>query len=128
MIRRGTGGFWRRLAAIMAAYAVAMQSLLIAVGGSAVPSSADQASLGSALCLHQGGSGSHLPADVPNHPEWTCCILCVSDPHHSLIGTPFVIHRTSAHASSAYWSTEVGPTGRLPAHSIASARGPPPRA
>ena len=121
--------YWRPMIGIVVAYAIAAQSLLIAAGGFALPSSADVASPDSALCVHDGQSPAQPPADIPRHSEGMHCILCIPGPHHALTGAPPVLVRHAAiHASTIDWPTDLAPFPGIPAHSIANPRGPPPGA
>jgi hypothetical protein len=122
---RGSGRFWRPMIGAVVAYAVAVQSLLIAVGGFALPAHASQGALGFELCLHDDQSPPELPAGIPDHSGCTHCIFCFAGSHHALIEAPRVLfHRVSAQIVSDPWPADKRRLLRLP-YSIASPRGPP---
>lgn len=93
MFRRGIRSwrFWRPLIGVVVAYAVAAQSLFIAVGGFALPAHADAGTPGFELCLHSTQAAPDTPAGVPDHPACSHCILCFAGAHHALIGAPPIL-------------------------------------
>src|ERR1700761_8526469 len=78
---------WRALVAIAVAYAVAAQSLLIALGGFALAAPASDAPAAFELCLHDGGAAPALPVGAPTHVPCTHCIFCFAGAHHAVIGS-----------------------------------------
>jgi hypothetical protein len=120
--------FWRPLIAIVAAYAVAAQSLLIALGGFAALAHADTRATAFVLCAHNSEGAPVPPVDGP-YPGCNHCIFCFAGAHHAVIGSPVV-----AAVRISVASTDVAPTSvaqappRRLAHSIANPRGPPLRA
>jgi hypothetical protein len=89
---------FRRFAAIVAAYAVALQMLFAAF---AVPGQAFGNADMAAMCLSNSGSGA--PVQPSSHDA--CCPGCIAG-HcaHLLFGTP----RTSAHVPWPARSTRIG--------------------
>jgi hypothetical protein len=122
---RESGRFWRPVIAAVVAYAVAVQGLLIAIGGFALPAHANHGSPGFELCLHDDQGSPELPTDVPDHSGCNHCILCFAGSHHALLEkSPVLFHRLSAQIINDPWPTDKRRLHRLP-HSIASPRGPP---
>jgi hypothetical protein len=122
---RGYGRFWRPLFGAVVAYAVAVQSLLIAAGGFVPSAHASQGLPGFELCVHDEQGSPELPADVPDHSGCTHCILCFAGSHQGLIGTPPVLfHHVSAQIINDSWPIDKRRVHRL-SYSIASPRGPP---
>lgn len=132
MVKFGSGykRFWRPLIGIVAAYAVAAQSLLIALGGLNLAAQAQAKELqpGFELCLHAGQSAADLPIGNPGSPGCAHCIFCFAGSHHAVVGaSPFVFVRLDAGIIDAPWIADKHVCG-LSAYSIASPRGPPLRA
>ena len=122
--------FCRRLIGILVAYAVAAQSLLIALGGLALPAHADDHAPAFELCLHDAAvtvpAPSELPAGDFDPSGCTHCIFCFAGSHHAVIGTsPTVFHRV--HVAVVVVRSMAGKSGlpHLRPYSIASPRGPP---
>ena len=127
MIRRSRASksLWRPLIGIAVAYAVAVQSLLIALGGFALPAQADQSTAAFELCLHDQTAPS-LPAGNPAKSGCTHCIFCFAGAHHALTApAPALLERLDAEGIGAPWAASKHSLVALPAHSIASPRGPP---
>ena len=105
MIARGSamGGighngsrYWRTLLSVVVAYAVAVQSLLIAVAGFSLPADAGHNAPAFELCLHDVSGTPELPASKPDFSDCTHCIFCFAGAHHAVIGTaPAVFHRVN---------------------------------
>lgn len=130
MIGRGSASrsFWRPLIGIAVAYAVAVQSLLIALGGFAEPAQADQSAAAFELCLHDQ-TAPGLPAGNPVKSGCTHCIFCFAGAHHALIAPAAVlVQRTQAAIVESSWAINRRALPRLAAYSIARPRGPPPSA
>ena len=88
-------GFWRRLIAVVLAHAVAVQALLIALGGFSLAATADQSKPAFELCSHDA-NGATSPAKFPNHSGCTHCTFCFAGAHHAVIGTaPSLFHRVN---------------------------------
>ena len=120
--------FWRPLIGVVVAYAVAIQSLLIVLGGFALTAHANGAPA-FALCLHDTQDASGLPAKSPGHPGCSHCIFCFAGSHHALIGAPrFLSHRVAAETIDVPSAADKHCVPHLSAYSIASPRGPPLRA
>jgi hypothetical protein len=123
----GTGErFWRSLLSVVVAYAVAIQSLLIAVGGFSLPADAGQNTPAFELCLHDAAGEPALPASNPDQSGCTHCIFCFAGAHHAVIGTaPAVFHRVNVAMVVAAWPGDSSGPRRLARYTIASPRGPP---
>ena len=118
--------FLRPLIGVVVAYSVAVQSLLITLGGFTLPAQADDGTPASQLCLHDGQGAPELPTSDPEHAGCTHCIFCFAGSHHAAIGAPpLVCHRVYVEGVQA---PSLGVDERLPhlpAYSIANPRGPP---
>ena len=123
----GTGErFWRSLLSVVVAYAVAIQSLLIAVGGFSLPAVAGQNTPAFELCLHDAAGEPALPASNPDQSGCTHCIFCFAGAHHAVIGTaPAVFHRVNVAMVVVAWPGDISGPRRLARYTIASPRGPP---
>ena len=123
----GTGeGFWRSLLSVVVAYAVAIQSLLIAVGGFSLPADAGQNTPAFELCRHDAAGEPALPASNPDQSGCTHCIFCFAGAHHAVIGTaPAVFHRVNVAMVVVAWPGDSSGPRRLARYTIASPRGPP---
>ena len=123
----GTGErFWRSLLSVVVAYAVAIQSLLIAVGGFSLPADAGQNTPAFELCLHDAAGEPALPASNPDQSGCTHCIFCFAGAHHAVIGTaPAVFHRVNVAMVVVAWPGDSSGPRRLARYTIASPRGPP---
>jgi hypothetical protein len=122
MFNRGIKQFWRPLIGVVVAYAVAAQSLLIALGGFSLPAHADVAVPGFELCLHDSQGAPALPAEAPAHPGCSHCIFCFAG------SPPVLFSRVDVAVIDAPWVADKHSLPRLSAYSIASPRGPPLRA
>jgi len=123
----GTGErFWRSLLSVVVAYAVAIQSLLIAVGGFSLPADAGQNTPAFELCLHDAAGEPALPASNPDQSGCTHCIFCFAGAHHAVIGTaPAVFQRVDVAMVVVAWPGDSSGPRRLARYTIASPRGPP---
>jgi hypothetical protein len=126
----GFGGigarFWRPLLSVAVAYAVAIQSLLIAVAGFSLPADAGQNAPAFELCLHDASGAPELPASNPDRSGCTHCIFCFAGAHHAVIGTtPAVFHRVNVTIAVVRWLGDTSGLRRLTRYTIASPRGPP---
>jgi hypothetical protein len=119
-------GVWRQLASCLAAYAFALQMVLLAFAAPTVPGlGADQGALNAALCSHDK-SAPFAPAHNSGGDEH--CKFCPAGghqafaaptlPHHSIVRTAEAAAPPATHAF-------VPP---LRAHASAQPRGPPPAA
>jgi hypothetical protein len=123
-IRRGR--FWRALIGVVVAYAVAAQSLLIPLGGFALPAEAHENAPTFELCLHDTQEAPALPARNPGQSGCTHCIFCFAGSHHALVGSPPVLaHRVDVEFIDAPRVATKRHLPDLPPYSIASPRGPP---
>jgi len=117
---------WRSLLSVVVAYAVAVQSLLIAVGGFSLPVGSGENTPAFELCLHDTSGTPSLPADKPDLSGCTHCIFCFAGGHDAVLGAaPAVFHRVNV-AMVVVPSLD-GASGprRLTRYTIASPRGPP---
>jgi hypothetical protein len=120
---------WRPLIGVVVTYAVAAQSLLIALGGFTLPARADQSAPAFELCLHDAQGAPDLPAGNPGHDGCTHCVFCFAGAHHALIGSPpALFHRVSVEIINSPLVSDKHCLPRLSGYSIASPRGPPLRA
>ena len=126
MTKMRNGRFWRPFVGVIVAYAVAAQSLLIALGGFALPAGLNDGAPAFELCVHDGQGASKLPASNPDHSPCTHCIFCFAGSHHAVIpAPPALFHRAHVQPVDAPSVTDRQPFPRLSAYSIASPRGPP---
>lgn len=120
-------GFWRPLIGTVAAFAVAAQALLIAFGLT-IPARADLGTPAFELCLHDASGAPDTPASDPGNAAFACahCIFCFAASHQAAIATPQALVQGADITIAAVLAAPGGePLPRLPAHSIASPRGPP---
>jgi hypothetical protein len=115
---------WRSLVGVVAAYAVAAQTLLVALGGFS-PADIDQNTPVFELC-HDASATPERPSSNPDYLVCAHCIFCFAGAHQAVIGgSNALLHRIDfeilAVASVAYESA----LPDTPSHSIASPRGPP---
>lgn len=115
----------RPLIGVIVAYAVAAQSLLIALGGFSLPANVGDAPAFE-LCLHDAKGAPELPASNPDHCGCTHCIFCFAGSHHAVIeASPAVFRRIGDAIVAVSLAVDKRDLFHLPAHSIASPRGPP---
>lgn len=120
----------RPLIGVIVAYAVAAQSLLIALGGLPVPAQANDGTSGFELCLHHtqlaGKNPEQLPASNPDQPGCKHCIFCFAGAHHAVVGVSTgLFHRVDFDILVVARLGNEAPQPNARAHSIASPRGPP---
>ena len=117
--------FWRSLLSIVVAYAVAIQSLLIAVAGFSLPADAGENAPAFELCLHDTSGAPELPASKPDS-GCTHCIFCFAGAHHAVIGTaPAIFHRIDVAMVVVPWRGDASASTRLTRYTLPSPRGPP---
>jgi hypothetical protein len=126
----GSGGIgarlWRSLLSVAVAYAVAVQSLMIAVGGFSLPADAGQSAPAFELCLHDASGAPALPADKPDLSGCTHCVFCFAGAHHAVVGAAAAdFHRVNVTMVVVPWHGDTSVPVRLTRHIIASPRGPP---
>jgi hypothetical protein len=113
----------RPLTGVIVAYAVAVQGLLIALGGFVPVAQAPDGVPSFELCLHDS---QDAPATVPDTSRCTHCIFCFAGAHDAAIGAaPGVFHRIDIGTVETSWLPEIRSQPSIPAYSIASPRGPP---
>jgi len=116
----------RPLLGIVVAYAVAAQSLLVALGGFALAAPADTGAPAFELCLHDGQAGPGSSDGVPNHPGCTHCVFCFAGSHHALAAAPpALFHRVNVEIVDIPWVSDQHALPHPSDYSIASPRGPP---
>jgi hypothetical protein len=119
-------GFWRRLLALVLVHAVAVQALLVALGGFSLTANADQSPPAFELCSHGTDGTAQSPAKNPDHSACTHCILCFAGVHHAVIGTaPAVFRRVNVAIVVVPSLDDASGPKRLTRYTIASPRGPP---
>ena len=122
----GRKRLWRPLIGVLVAYAVAAQTLLVALGGFSLPAHAADTGPAFEICLHDGQSAPDLPASNPDHAACTHCIFCFAGSHHAVVeAPPGVFYRVHVEIIEAPWAADRRVAPLLAAHSIASPRGPP---
>jgi hypothetical protein len=118
--------FLRPLIGVVVAYAVAAQSLLIALGGFSFPANVGDDAPAFQLCLHDAPDAPELPGGDPDHTGSTHCIFCFAGSHHATIVAPHgSFHRVYVKNVDAPRLADRQRLPRLSAYSIASPRGPP---
>ena len=118
--------FVRPLIGVIVAYAVAAQSLLIALGGSSVPANVGDDAPRFELCLHDAQDAPEMPAGNPDFSDCTHCIFCFAGAHHAVISTaPAVFHRVNVAMVVVPRLGDTFGLRRLTRYTIASPRGPP---
>jgi hypothetical protein len=122
-IKRRVGRFFL---SVVVAYAVAVQSLLIAIGGFSQPADAGLNGPAFTLCLHDSSGTEKLPASDPNQSGCTHCIFCFAGAHHALAGAaPVFFGRVALTAVIVPWLGHERNGVRIVRHTIAIPRGPP---
>ena len=120
--------FWRPFIGIVVAYAVAIQSLLIALGGFALAAPANDAPPAFELCLHRSDGAAALPAGAPTQAPCSHCVFCFAGGNQAAIASPNPpVHSARFQIVEISWTADKRWRPSLAAHSIASPRGPPPR-
>jgi hypothetical protein len=126
VLRVRPGSFWRQLIAVVLAHAVAVQALLIALGGFSLAADAGQNAPGFELCLHDASGAPELPAGKPDISDCTHCVFCFARAHDAVVGTtPILFHRINIAMVVVAWLGDLSGLRRLTRHTIASPRGPP---
>jgi hypothetical protein len=126
----GSGGkgarLWRSLLSIAVAYAIAVQSLMIAVAGFSLSAEASQNGPAFELCLHDTAGTPALPADKPDLSGCTHCIFCFAGAHHAMAGAAQVFFGRIELATVVIpWLGNERSTALITPHTIANPRGPP---
>ena len=120
------GGFWRWLIAVALAHAVAVQALLVALGGFSLAATADRSAPAFELCSHDANGATQSPAKIPDHSGCTHCIFCFAGAHHAVIGTATaVFHRVDVAMVAVPWLGDPSGLRRPTRYTIANPRGPP---
>jgi hypothetical protein len=131
MIGSGTNlkRFRRPLIAVIAAYVLAAEALLLAFTGFNLAASAADISPAFELCHHDATDAPSLPGGTPDQSGCNHCIFCFAGAHHVLTAPSIsLFQRVNVDVAIVLWTPENGGAIRLPAHSIANPRGPPLRA
>jgi hypothetical protein len=122
-IRRRVG---RSVLSVVVAYAIAVQSLLIAIAGFPTPADAGANATAFALCLHDQSGAAEQPAAPADHSGCTHCIFCFAGAHHAVAGAaPIVFGRVAVAAAIVSWRVREPNVARLVRYVIANPRGPP---
>ena len=115
----------RPLLCIVVAYAIAVQSLLLMLGGFVPAAQIDGAVTDLELC-HQD---AQAPVEVPaKNSDQGCahCIFCFAGAHHAVVGTaPAVFHRVNVAIAVVLRLDDTSGLRWLTRYTIASPRGPP---
>ncbi len=115
---------WRPFIAVVVAYAVAAQTLLIALGALTIAARAEQALPTFTLC-HHGRLAPGQPSG-PVQPACNHCIFCFAASHHAVLGSqPSLFHRRQAALVGTPRPADKHCLLLISAHSIANPRGPP---
>jgi hypothetical protein len=113
------------LIAVVAAYAVAAQTLLVALAGLSLAAKAADTVPAFELCHHDATGVPRLPTDGPGQSGCNHCIFCFAGSHHPLAAQPALFHRLDFDIAIVRWASEIATATCRPACSIANARGPP---
>jgi hypothetical protein len=118
------------LIGVIAAYAVAAQSLLIALGGLPVPAQAHDGAPGFELCLHdtqqEGQNPGQSPASNPDQSGCTHCLFCFAGANHAVVSASTALfYRVDFDILVMAWLGNEAPQPNARSHSIANPRGPP---
>jgi hypothetical protein len=120
------GGLWRRLLAVVLVHAVAVQALLVALGGFSLTANANQSPPAFELCSHGVDGAAQSPIKIPDLSGCTHCIFCFAGAHHAVIGTaPAVFYRVNVAMVVVPWLGDAPSPKRLTRYIIAIPRGPP---
>jgi hypothetical protein len=121
----GAKRLWRPFLGVVVAYAVAMQSLLLVLGGFAPAAQIDSAVSGLELC-HQD---IQAPIEAPaKNSDQGCahCVFCFAGAHHAMISTAStVFHRVNVVMVALPWLGDRSGLTRQARYTNASPRGPP---
>ena len=116
----------RSLLSVVVAYAIAVQSLLIAIAGFSLPADADLNAPAFALCLHDSSGAEKLPAGYSDRSGCTHCIFCFAGAHHALVtAAPASFGRVQIAEITVPWLGDERSAARLFRYIIANPRGPP---
>jgi len=122
----GSKRFFRPLTSVIVAYALAIQSLLIAVGGFYALAQAGQDAPAFAVCLHDTTGAPAAPASKPDFSGCTHCIFCFAGAHHAVIGVaPVFFGRAKLTAVIVPWLGDEHSVAQFVRYTIANPRGPP---
>jgi hypothetical protein len=120
--------FWRSVVGLIAAYALALQGILIGFSGAQLAATPyDHAASGFELCLNgtQDDSGSPAAPAIPQHLDH--CLFCFAGVHHCALDAVAQSH--AGYDSFGQGSALAGATRSRPSdgskYSIARPRGPP---
>ena len=117
---------WRSLLSVVVAYAIAIQSLMIAVAGFSLPAETRQNGPAFELCLHDTAGAPALPADKPDLSGCTHCIFCFAGAHHAMVGAaPAFFGRVELATVVRPWLGNERSIALITRHTIANPRGPP---
>jgi hypothetical protein len=117
--------FWRSVVGLVAAYALALQGILIGFSGAQLAATPyDHAASGFELCLNGSQDGSGSPA-IPQHLDH--CLFCFAGVHHCALDAAtqsYVGYGSFGQGSALAGATRSRPSDSSK-YSIARPRGPP---
>jgi hypothetical protein len=117
--------FGRPLIAVIAAYAVVAQTLLIVAAGLTLAANAANTPQALELCHHDASGAPSTPAGVPGQSGCNHCIFCFGS-HHALAAPPTALsQRVDVDIAAVPWALARSATPHLSAYAIAKPRGPP---
>ncbi len=118
----------RPLISVVVAYAVATQTLLIALGALTIAAQANEGLPAFELCHHDQGT-PNVPGGGPVHSGCNHCIFCFAASHHAVVApAPVLFARVNVEIIDIPWTADNRFFPVLSDYSIASPRGPPIRA
>src|SRR6516225_3440711 len=114
---------WRPFLCIVVAYAIAIQSLLLVLGGFAPAAQIDSAATGLELCHQDAQAPVEVPAKNSDRP-CAHCMFCLAGAQHAVIGTaPAAFHRINVAIVVVPWHGDSSGLGSLARYTLASPRG-----
>jgi hypothetical protein len=128
LLRRDRAG--RSVIAILAAYALIIESLLVGMVGATVAARAASGTAppGHELCLRQADDTAPVPSDIPvDHSSCTAhCLACVAGGHaFALVLRTVSLDQLSIAADAVQWAAPDGPVSWPVRNLNARPRGPP---
>ena len=116
---------WRPFLCIVVAYAIAIQSLLLVLGGFAPAAQIGSAVTGLELCHQDAQAPVEVPAKNSDRP-CAHCMFCFAGVHHAVISNlPAVCRRVNVAMVFVPWLGKTPGLKWPTRYTIASPRGPP---